>query len=73
MGEIDIVGQLVTVAPVVAALVYFIVYFQKQIKKKDDTIAQLNKEIRDSGKEFIDVMKDVKNTLERLTDKIDAL
>lgn len=73
MEQVDIVAQLVTVAPVVAALVYFIVYFQKQIKKKDDVIAELNKEIRDSGREFIDVMKDVKNTLERLTDKIDAL
>ena len=67
---VDIMSQLVTVAPVVAVLIYFIYYFRGELKKKDkiilakeDEIKVLNDKIHDMGIESISVIKDLNPTL----------
>ena len=64
--ELDIVGHLITVAPVVAVLVWVVIHFRIQLKTKEERIDTLNDELRQSEKEAIVVMKDLNQTLKEL-------
>jgi hypothetical protein len=72
VGEIDILNQLITVAPVVAVLLWVVIHFKGELKKRDETIAELNTELRTSEKENITVMKDTNSTLQLLIAKLNA-
>ena len=68
--QVDIVGNLINVAPVVAVLVYFIIYFKKKEKESADKIESLTNELRTSEKEAITVIKDLTVTLKDLINEI---
>lgn len=68
--QIDIISHLITVAPVVAVLIYFIMYFRGELKRKDKRIDSLNQELRTSEKESLVIMKDLNQTLKELVIEI---
>lgn len=61
-----IITKLIELAPVVAVLIYFIIYFKGVIKEKDDQIKELNAYIRESDKATI-------VALEKLCQAVDSL
>jgi len=70
MEQFDIVSQLVTVAPVVAVLLWVVIYFRGELKEKNEEIRELNAELRASEKEAISMTKDLNNTLQLLIAQI---
>lgn len=68
--EVDIISHLITVAPVVGVLIYFIIYFRAKEKEYKEEIKELNAELRESGKAVIIATKDLNNTLEKLIAEI---
>lgn len=71
--EIDITSHLITVAPVVGVLIYFIYYFRAELKRKDKRNDALNDELRSTEKESLIVMKDLNQTLKELIIKIENI
>lgn len=65
-AELDILSHLITVAPVVAVLLWVVIYFRGQVKKKEERIDTLNDELRASAKESITVMTALNQTLKEL-------
>lgn len=65
-GEIDIVGQLITVAPVVGVLFWVIFYFRGEIKEYKAEIKELNTTSKEDAVESITVIKDLNTTLKEL-------
>jgi len=75
--QLDIVSHLVTVAPVVAVLIYFIMYFQKtikqykeELKEKEAIIQRLNDDKVEKSEEIIGLGKDMVSTIDRLIEKL---
>ena len=75
--QLDIVSHLVTVAPVVAVLIYFIMYFQKAIKQykedikdKEAIIQKLNDDKVEKSEEIVGLGKDMVSTIDRLIEKL---
>jgi len=75
--QLDIVSHLVTVAPVVAVLIYFIMYFQKtikqykeELKEKDAIIQRLNDEKVEGRDEIVGLGKGMVSTIDRLIEKL---
>ena len=64
--EAEIISNLITVAPVVAVLLYFLIYFRGELKRKDKRIEILQDELRASDKENITVMNALNVTLNEL-------
>lgn len=64
--EAEIISNLITVAPVVAVLLYFLIYFRGELRKKDKRIESLQDELRASDKENITVMNALNVTLNEL-------
>jgi len=69
-AELDIISHLITVAPVVAVLVWVVIYFRGELKIKNKRIDALNDELRASDKENITIMKDLSVTLKELVTEI---
>lgn len=70
MEQIDIVGQLLTVSPALGVLAWVVWYFQKRLKEKDEEVRTLYNEAKEDNKRFIEVMTEVKNSLERINEKL---
>jgi hypothetical protein len=68
--EPEIISNLITVAPVVAVLLWVVLYFRSELKEKKEEIKTLNEELRETGKEFITVTKDLNATLKELITEI---
>jgi len=75
--QLDIVSHLVTVAPVVAVLIYFIMYFQKaikqykeELKEKEAIIQKLNDDKVEKSEEIVGLGKDMVSTIDRLIEKL---
>lgn len=64
--EPEIISNLITVAPVVAVLLWVVLYFRKELKDKNEEIKILNGELRESSIENVVVMKDLNETLKDL-------
>lgn len=64
--EVNILGELLTLGPVVSLLVWIIYVLRKELKAEREKNAELNKELRESDREVITVMKDTNTTLEKL-------
>ncbi len=65
-----IVSKLIELAPVVAVLVYFVIYFQKTIKEKDETIKELHTYIRENDKATIVALEKLCQAIDGLKDLI---
>lgn len=63
---VSILGDLAKMSPVIAILLYFVVYFKNKVQEKENEIKEMYKESRDLEKENI-------NVLNRLSDAIDSL
>jgi hypothetical protein len=66
----EILINLVSISPVVAVLIWVIIYFKKEIETKNSEIKELNLSLRDVQKEsllsinkMIDVVKDLKELI----------
>ena len=68
--QTEIIAQLITVSPVVAVLVWVVVYFRGEKKALQERNDKLNDELRVSEKEAILVMKDLNSTLRDLVTEI---
>jgi len=68
--QTEIIAQLITVSPVVAVLVWVVVYFRGEKKTLQERNDKLNDELRVSEKEAILVMKDLNSTLKDLVTEI---
>jgi len=68
--ETEIISNLITVAPVVAVLLWVVVYFRGELKSKDERIKELQDELRASDKENIKVMNELNITLKELVIEI---
>lgn len=68
--QTEIIAQLITVSPVVAVLVWVVVYFRGEKKALQERNDKLNDELRVSEKEAILVMKDLNSTLKDLVTEI---
>ncbi len=66
----EIISNLITVAPVVAVLLYFIIYFRAKEKEYKKEIQELNKYLRDSQIENVGLMKDFVSSIKDLTAEI---
>ena len=69
-NQIDIVGQLVTVAPVVAVLIWVILHFRAEQKEYKSEIKELNEQLREEARESITVMAALNTTLKELITEI---
>ena len=68
--ETEIINNLITVAPVVAVLLWAVIYFRTELKEKKAEIKLLNEELRESTKEVISMTNNLNNTLKDLITEI---
>jgi len=64
--ETSIISHLITVAPVVAVLIWVVIFFRTEIKELKEERKELTAELRASEKEAITVTKDLNQTLKDL-------
>lgn len=68
--SVNIIAELFRVAPQLGVLIYFVVYFQKQIGIKDAEIKELNTILRDQQKDAINTMTKLTTVIEDLKELI---
>lgn len=74
--NVDFINQLYTLSPIIGCLLVGIGYLVYLIKKKDDTIAdkeselkELHKYVRDSDSENIKILEKVSSTLDKVMEQ----
>lgn len=68
----EFLTDLAKISPIVGVLIYFIWYFQSEIKAKNDEIKQLNQLLRDQQKETLIAISKLTDVVESLKDLINA-
>ena len=68
--SVNIIAELFRITPQLGVLIYFVIYFQKQIGIKDSEIKELNTILRDQQKDAINTMTKLTTVIEDLKDLI---
>lgn len=66
----DVMTEIAKQAPSIGILIYFVFYFQKEIKSKDIELTKLNDELRESEKQSITTMGRLITVIEDLKELI---
>lgn len=67
--QMDIMSHLITVSPALGVLVWMVIYFRSELKRKDEVIKAQSDEMRDLVREVVENGKDLNQSLKELIAK----